>query len=77
MMPKFIKVKSYHRGYCLPPEDYVLNVRQIVGWRQCSFNCNDGEQVPYVCLDTTQTRGLAIAGTLDELLAVIKGKEGA
>ena len=77
MMPKFIKVKSYHRGYSKPPEDYVLNVSQIVGWCQCSFKVGDGKESPYVNLDTTQQRGMSIAGTLEELLAVIKGKEGA
>jgi hypothetical protein len=72
---KFIKVKSYYRGYSFPPGDYVLNVSQIVSFCQCYFNGNESQEVPYVHLDTTQTRGLAIAGTIDELLAQIKNEE--
>ena len=77
MMPKFIKVKSYHRGYTNPPEDYVLNVSQIVAFCQCRFKVGDGDESSYLHLDTTQQRGMSIAGTLEELLALIEGKEGA
>jgi hypothetical protein len=72
---KFIKVKSYHRGYSQPPADYVLNVSQIVSFCECYFNGNESQDVPYVHLDTTQARGLSIAGTIDELLAKIQEKE--
>jgi hypothetical protein len=76
-MADFIVVQSYLRGYSFPPEHLVLNVPQIVSFHQCYFNGDDGEQVPYVSLNTTQQRGLSIAITLDELLALIEGKEGA
>jgi len=72
---KFIKVKSHHNGYSKPPADYVLNVSQIVSFCLCYFNGDGGEQMPYVYLDTTQARGLAIAGTVDQLLSQIQEKE--
>ena len=63
----FLKVKSYQRGYDLPPSDFVLNVAHIVAFHECSFNSHGGD-VPYVYLDTTINRGVKIAGTLDEFI---------
>jgi hypothetical protein len=68
---KLIKVKGYVTGITDQPRDMVLNVDHIVGFWGCTFS--DGS--PYVSVDTTRCYGLAIVGTVDELIEKINATD--
>jgi hypothetical protein len=68
----FVKVLSYHRGVSSPPVDLVLNVNQVVAFWGGSIRPDGVKEKPVVYLDTTQMKGVTIAGSVEDLLQVLE-----